>query len=528
MKKLKKLFTVKRIVILIIIVVVAWVGISIFKNGNDTEYILEEVAYNNVIREVSETGMVKVSEQADLGFKYSGKIDQIYVSVGDQVTAGQSLAKLDTTQLYIELSEAQANLDVAEADYNSLLAGSSAEEIQIAETNVTNAQTNLDDVKADADEDLNQAYEDALDELDDAYLDIYNALIAVEALETSYFTSSDQESITIRNSIKTIRNARDQAESYIDEVKVDSSDRDKINTALSQTKDALSDVRLVLADVRSVTESSSYSVSSADKTTINNQRTYVNTAHEDIVGTIQNISSTKITNSTNVNTAEATLASAENTLALKQAGPTQEAINVYLAKIDQAKARVSLLNNKIGEATLRSPADGQVIEVNKRRGETAQVTDAVIGFLSAGPFQVEVDIYEEDVVGIQVDNTVRIELPAFPDEEFSGKVISVDPAEKLIDGIVYYEVNISFEISGQNIKPGMTADVIIETAKKDNVLSVPASAVEKDGRKRTVKIYQDKNAVVKEIEIGLEGEDYTEVISGVIQGDQVIIGEKQK
>lgn len=541
MKKIKKFFSKKNIIIVVILAVIGVVGYVILTGNNGPEYILAEVSYGTVVKEVSETGMVKISEQTNLGFKNAGKLSDTFVKVGDNVTAGQQLARLETDQLYIELSEAQAALDVTNADYAKLLAGSSAEEIKIVETDVVNAQLTLDNnkqtlknVEIDAEEDLNQTYENALDELDSAYLDIYNALIAVDALENKYFGGGDQESIIIRNSISTIQNALNQAYTYIGDAKIDS-DRDKIETALSKTKDSLSSSRLILADVRSTTESGLYSVTSADKTTIDNQRTYINTAHENIVGAQQSISTTKITNSTNISDAEANVASAEialqkkkDELALKKAGPTQESINLYLAKINQARAKVSLLNNKINESVLRSPIDGQIIGINKRKGETVQPTDSVIMFLPSGPFQVEVDIYEEDIVNVQADNYVKVVLPAFSDDIFNGKVISVDPSEKLIDGVVYYEVNISFEVDEQNIKPGMTADVTIETSKKENVLIVPIEAIEKKDGVNMVKIYKGNVLTYKKVEFGLEGENNIEIISGLSEGDQVIIGEKQK
>jgi len=543
MKKLKGIFKKKVIITIIVVLVIGFIGYKIFGGNGGPEYILEKVAYGTVIKEVSETGMVKVSEQANLGFKNSGKISKIYVDVGDEVVAGQKLVKLDTTQLYIELSEAQAALDVTNADYNSLLAGSSAEEIKIIETDVINAQATLDnneqtleDVRTDAEEDLNQAYEDAINTLDETYLDMYNALNAVQDLKRSYFGSSDQEGIKVSSAQNKIEEALDDVKSYIDNIE-SASEQVKIDLALSKMKDSLADTKDALEEVREATESGTYSesVPSSEKTIIDNHKSYINTAYSDVISAQQAISTTKITNDTNINSAEASISSAEialqrkeDELALKKAGPTQEAINLYLAKIKQAQARVSLLNNKISDATLKSPADGQVIKINKRKGETVSAVDSVIAFLLKGPFQIEVDIYEEDIVNVIIDNYVRVELPAFPDDVFDGRVISVDPAEKLIGGVVYYEVNISFEILGQNIKPGMTADVVIETNKKDNVLVVPAEAIEKRDGVKMAKVYIGKQLVYRDIEIGLEGEDYTEILSGLSEGDMVIIGEKQK
>ncbi len=540
---LKKIFSKKVIIIIVVIAVLGFVIYNFFVKDGEPEYILEKVSYGTVIKEVSETGAVKISEEINLSFKNSGRIDNIYVKVGDKVELGQELAKLDTSQLYIELTEAQAALEVTQADYNKLLAGSSAEEIKVSETEVLNTQIALDnaeqsleDVKADAEEDLNQAYEDALDVLDDAYLKIYNAYNVADSVYRSYFTSNDQEGVKVKDSRDKIQSVLNQAKSYIDDAKSDSQN-EKIDTAISENKEILKEVRDALEVIRNMTETTLYrnTVSSADKTSLDNQKTYINTVYTDLVAAEQNISSTKITNETNINTAEASVSSAEaklqkaqDELDLKKARPTQENIDLYLAKIKQAQAKVSLLYNKINEAVLKSPIQGQVTEINKREGETVQTTDSVISFMPEGPFQVEVDIYEEDVVSVRIDNFVRISLPAFPDEILEGRVISIDPAEKLIDGIVYYEVNIIFSTEKENIKPGMTADVVIETDKKENVLIISRAALKKINGEKIVRVFKKGKAEDRKIEIGLEGDEYVEVISGLADGEEVIIGEKQE
>jgi len=530
-----------RKIILIIIVVVVVLSVIIYQffiKDGEPEFAFEKVSIGTVLKEISETGTVKISEEINLGFKNSGRIGEIYVKVGDIVETGQKLAKLDASQLYIELTEAQAALEVAQADYNKLLAGSSSEEIKVAETEVLNAQVtlenaqqNLKNIETDAEEDLKQAYEDAIDTLDDAYLKIYNSFNVTDSIYRSYFTSNDQEGIRVKDSRNKIKNALNQTKSYIDNVKSDPQD-EKIDTALSEVKDALEDTRDALEVIRDVAETPLYrdAVSSSDKTSLDNQKSYVNTVRTDVINDQQTISTTKITNDTNINdakadiaTAEAKLQKAQDELALKEAGPTQENIDLYLAKIKQAQAKVSLLQNKIQETVLKSSNGGQIIKINKREGEVIQPTDSVISFLSAGPFQVEVDIYEEDIVNVKIDNPVEITLAAFPDEILKGRVISIDPAEKLVEGIVYYEVTIGFEKNKEGIKPGMTADIIIESDKKENILVIPKRAVKKIDGKKIVQVFKDSEVKEREIEIGLEGDEFFEVVSGLNEGEEVVI-----
>lgn len=530
----------KKIIIIIVVVAVISVIVCYFviSKNNKEEYRTAVASMAEVIKEVSETGAVKISERINLSFKYSGRIEEIYVKVGDEVFQGDRLAKLDTDQLYIELAEAQAALAVTQADYNKLLAGSSAEEIQIAKTDVATAQVTLDnakqnlaDVQADAEEDLSQAYEDAVDDLDNAYLKIYNASKDIEKIQIDYFNSSDQPSLNFKQSKNTLKDGESESKTYITAAKANY-DKNKIDTALSELKQILSEAKDALAVARNMADEPEYknTVPSATKTTIDNHKSYINTVYSEIVSASQTIASTKITNESNVNTAKATLASAEvglqkakDQLALKQAGPTQENIALYSAKISQAQAKVSLLNNKIQESVLRSPGAGHITDINKRAGEVVQATESTIGFLAQGKFQVEVDIYEEDIVDVKIGNLVKISIPAFEDDILAGQVVSIDPAEKVISDVVYYEVTIELSDERQGIKPGMTADIVIEAEKKENVLAIPRGAVSKKNGNKIVKVLKGKNIEEKQVEVGLEGDEYVEITSGLSEGEEVII-----
>ena len=531
----------RKIIIIAGVVVIALFLVSyfIFFSNNKQQYRTEKVSFGEVVKEVSETGTIKISDKTDLSFEYSGKIDEIYVKVGDKVSQGDRLAGLDTEQLYIQLAEAGAALAVAEADYNKLLAGSSLEEIQVAKTDVDNAQVTLDnakqnliDVQADAAEDLEQAYEDAIDDLDDAYLKIYNASKDIETIQISYFGGSDQPSLNFKESRDILKNGEAEAKTYIAQAKVDY-EENKIDTALLKLKEILSKAKDALAVARNMTDEPDYKneVSSASKTLIDNHRSYINTAYTNIVSSAQAIASVKITNESNINTAKATVSSgqvslqkAKDQLALKQAGPTQENIDLYSAKIKQAQSEVLLLNNKIKKSVLKSPSSGQIIDIDKRIGEVIQATEPVLEFLPQGNFQVKVDIYEEDIVDVKAGNSVGISIPAFPNDVLMGQVVSINPAEKIISDVVYYEVTIELLDEKEGIKPGMTADIVIEAGKKQDVLRIPRGAVKKNNGNKIVKVLKGNNVEERQVEVGLEGSDYIEIISGLSEGEEVITG----
>lgn len=509
----------KIVLISVVIFIIFLIVYNFFLKEKKVDYTLFDVVKGSITQEVSETGQVQQGEEIKLNFKTSGAIDRVYVKVGQEVGTGSALAKLDTDQLDIELSESQFALKVAEAKLNQILAGASPEEIQAAQTDVDNAKIALEDAKAKLTEDVNQAYDDALNTLDNAYLKGVGAFNTVRTIQSTYFSGNDQESTSVKNAKTAIENNLAQIKSYLNTTTDD---------ALVQSKILLSGIYDSLSTVRDMTEVSSYQdiVSSANKTALNTDRININTVITNITDAQQTISSAKLTNQTKVNVAEGDLKEVQNTLAIKKAGPRQTDIDYYQAQVDQARAKVNLLETQIEEATLYSPVRARIIKINKKTGEAVQpsLSESVIILLPIDPYDITVNIYEEDVVKVTLNDLVDIKLPAFPSQIFSGKVISIDPAEELIEEVVYYKVTISFENPPQETKPGMSADVTIKTDQRNDVLTIPGAAIEKRNNKNFVQLFKNKQLEETEIQIGLTGnDDKVEALSGLKEGDQIAV-----
>ena len=102
----------------------------------------------------------------------------------------------------------------------------------------------------------------------------------------------------------------------------------------------------------------------------------------------------------------------------------------------------------------------------------------------------------------------------------------IDPAETIVDNVVYYNVTIEFLNQPDGIRSGMTADITIESNKKDNVLRIPKNAVVQIDGTETVQIVKGSKIENRTITTGLEGNDYFEVTSGLNENDQIVTGKK--
>jgi multidrug efflux pump subunit AcrA (membrane-fusion protein) len=515
----------KKIILIIIIIILVTFGVyQVFLKEKKPEFNLIEVVRGDIVQEIFESGQVGRGEKINLIFENAGKIEKIYAGVGDEVKAGQELAKLDTSNLYIQLQEVQTGLELAQLNLNKLLAGAGPEEIKITETQLENAEITLGIAK----ENLKNSYETAITVSDGSYPQIYNALDFVKEFVGEYINIYDEDGRTIMRARDEIERAEAEAKLYLGIAKESSRTEASVNgdveTALLIMKNSLETAFDSLETIREIADKSAIyreRVSAADKASLDTLKTNINGDLTNVIGVQQTISSMK----SNVETVQTKLQEAESRLDLIKAEVRQVDIDLSEAQIRQAQTRVQFYENQIQQSKLISPAAGKIIEIKKRIGELVQPTsqDVVIVVLPIAPYEIKVDIYEEDVIEISVGNSVEITLVAFPDKKIEGRVISISPAEKIVDGVVYYETTIGFEEMLKEIKPGMTADVIIQADLKENVMIISRDAIQEKDDKTIVEVFKNGQIQERDIEIGLRGSnDMVEVLSGLEEGEKVI------
>jgi RND family efflux transporter MFP subunit len=529
------------IILGILILVGGFIGYRYIGNNGEVPYEFVTVHKGSIKQIVFADGFVVADSKIKSKFQTSGKIASINYEVGQEVERGNILAGLESRDQEIKVKQRQASLAQAHANLDLKLAGVSPEDIQVYEIAVTNAeislenaQQNLKDIETDAEEDLNNAYENALNTLDNSYLKLYNAFNTIDLVQRTYFNSNDQESIRVKENKQRIKNAMNLVKSFLDIAK-DDSKNENIDIALSEMKKALDTTYNTLAIVREACEKAIYrnTISATDKASLDTQKSNTNTAHTSITNAQQTISTTKITNETNINVAKAEVSIAEvqlqkakDELTLLKAGPREVDIANLEAKILEAEASLELVQEELRKTKLIAPCGGIITEVNGEVGENINTTNIFIITISS-EVQIEANVPEIDVVKVKVGNPIEIILDAFGDRIFSGKIASLEPAETVIQGVVYYQIKVVFDKDSidANIRPSMTADLNILTAQKDDILVLLKEAVKQKDSKEYVQILEngEKNKLVdSEIETGLEGVENVEIIKGLKQGDQVV------
>src|SRR5436190_805078 len=166
----------------------------------------------------------------------------------------------------------------------------------------------------------------------------------------------------------------------------------------------------------------------------------------------------------------------------------QSDLDQAMANLHQAEANVKIKEGALEKAkadldhcTITSPIDGIVISRNVDVGQTVAASlQAPVIFTIANDLtkmQIDANVAEADVGGVAVDQDVDFTVDAFPSQTFHGKVVQVRNAPITVQNVVTYDTVIGVTNPDLKLKPGMTANVAIISAHKDDVLKIPNGAL---------------------------------------------------
>jgi len=505
--KIPKFLKKKRnIWIISILVVVVLVGGYFFtKKGVSGNIQTDTVSRQNIEETVLATGQVVSGTDLDLGFQAGGVVRRVSVKEGDKVVVGQTLASLDQSIASANLLSAQGSLAQAQANYDKLLAGSTQENIRVYEDAVASAQ-----------HDLNSAYASALNTLDDAYIKIYNASTVVKKLQLDYFQTADSQGIAvsdgkakITDSLNALRNAIDSAKGL--------SNTGATDSAISQAIISLNNTYSALTNIREACGSGIYytTVSATDKATLDTQKGYIYTSLTGVTTSQQGIASYKIA-----------LQKAQHQLDLQKSPPTQADMDLAQAQILSAQGQVESARASLSNLIIVAPLSGTITEVDIKVGEQATAMSKAIVLQDVNNLHAEANVSEANIASLALGQSIDYTFDALgPDQHFAGNVLSINPASTVISGVVDYEVKGSLE-KIPDIKPGMTANMTILVAKKDNALAVPSTAVINKNSKKYVRVIDDpKKLTYHEVEVqtGLQADGgLIEILSGLNDGQEIV------
>jgi HlyD family secretion protein len=199
------------------------------------------------------------------------------------------------------------------------------------------------------------------------------------------------------------------------------------------------------------------------------------------------------------------------------------------AAVSQASARVAVVQVQIEFTELRAPFSGTVAEVSTEVGEWIMPSPPglpippVIDLLDPASIYVSAPIDEVDAERVKVGQAVRMSVDSRSDVRFFGRVARVAPyVLDMLEQNRTVEIEVSFDDQEEmvGVLPGTSADVEVILDQRTDVLRVPSSAVAEDGK---VLVLVDGILVEGQIKAGLNNWQFTEVVSGLAEGDAIVV-----
>lgn len=473
-------------------IILATVGFFVFKNKNNKQLVV--AMRTDVVQKVAATGKLKPNQEVNLGFDKSGRVGKVYANIGDKVGAGEMIASLEAGDLLADLSKARATLQ--------------QEMVALGEVRST-APMSYGDAYKNLDAAIREGFDDADNAVRNRTDQFFKTPTENPKFEVSftsgnfvhYFDVPSEKAIELNN-------GRKQVETILTEWKKRISNL-KTENLLSEASKSLNDLNTIsgfLGDIASAVNTFT-PAEYAYETTVTTYKTAISSARSEVSSAISSI----VTAKDKLNTAPI----------LTEGGQFGDVLTQE-AKVRQAEAAVSSLEAQLGKTAIKAPFDGVITLQDAKVGGTVSPGETLVSVISTDKMYIEANVSEINIGKISVGNPVAVTLDAFPREEFSGEISYIEPGAVIVDGIVNYKVRVNLSTLDGRIKSGLTANLEMQTAKREGVLAIPVYAVSKEGGGNFVNKVVNGQVQKIPVTLGLTGNNgMVEITSGLSEGDVV-------
>ncbi|MEO1148428.1 MAG: efflux RND transporter periplasmic adaptor subunit [Cyanobacteria bacterium J06638_22] len=235
------------------------------------------------------------------------------------------------------------------------------------------------------------------------------------------------------------------------------------------------------------------------------------------------------------NVAQSAVDEAQQTLALSQIGTRQEEIDQARAQVITAQGSLETIQTQLDETSVLAPFDGVVVNTyadvgsfvspsTSGAGNDSDLSSSILE-LASDQLEVVVNIAESQIGQIQLGQTVQIQVDALPGDVFTGVVDQIAPRATVSQNVTSFEVRIAVDSATSDaLAIGMNIEADFEVRRLDDALLVPNAAVVRQAEGTGVYVVgEDGEPVFQSIDTGLTAEGQTEVISGLEEGEQVLV-----
>jgi HlyD family secretion protein len=395
----------------------------------------------------------------DLGFERSGVVAELLVALGDEVSAGDPLARLDTRNQELEVESARASLDQARSNYERLIAGSSPAELAQAAARLQRARGTLQRVAGEVSEqDLVAAREEVTEmqlRLEQLLagpraetIQVAQARVAedVAALETARTRASTEKTLAESDLQQIANNLRDAQDRYSriswenqGRANLPQADIDREQAALRDVQNAEEELRQAQVEFDQARQQE-VSLIEAAEARLREAQAQLEAASrgptpDDIAGARANLAAAQARlDALNGEERAGSLAEAEAQVLEAQAAIDRltadpETSDLAIAEATVVRAEVALKQTELSleQMMIRAPSDGTIASLDISVGEVVEARVPVMLLASFSTWQVQVeDLNELNIVHIREGDEAIIRFFALPDLELRGRVTSIE------------------------------------------------------------------------------------------------------
>lgn len=510
-------------------------GGAIFSGSSDSRYLIAQAYRGDLVVSVSGSGQVLASDQLDIKPKTSGDVVYVGVKTGQEVYAGQLIAIIDTSDAEKSVRDAEISLEKAKL---------SLKKLQNSQTDSISTRG----VKNQAYDDLKEAYNNGLGVVVASFLDLPGIMTGLEDMLLSEDSATGQWGVAY----------------YSDVVSAYSGNGASLkNVVHNKYQAAVSAYALAFASHKSVSLSS-------DASELDKAISYASTAVKAIAEFVKSsldliqayrdalaadnkapsaLSTTHLSllndYVSKINKHLSAVTSAKSLIQTSKEGVVNADFDLASQEIEVRRAENSLQDarKKLADCYVRAPFNGAIVKVAVNKADFVS-SGTVIATLATKQKIAEISLNEVDAAKVKAGQKVSLTFDALPDLKIAGEVSEIDGVGAISQGVVTYTAKVAFATDNSEIKLGMSVSVDIATLEKSGALLVPIAAVKERGPVSYVELVEG-NSISKTsganigaallsnpprqqtIEVGQSNDEFVEVLSGLNEGDQVIVRQIQ-